>query len=196
MTEKEKMLAGELYDCADAELMSIWYKGKNLAQKYNNLAYEDNKTQQEILSELLGEKGNNVQITAPFYVDYGKFIFIGDNTEINMNCVFLDCNKITIGHHCLIAPSVQIYTAYHPLCAKERFANDSNWAVSRSAPVKIGNYCWIGGGSIILPGVEIGNNCVIGAGRVVTKNIPDNSVAVGNPCRVIKTLPESSETVS
>lgn len=169
MTEKEKMLAGELYDCAGAELMSIWYKGKNLAQKYNNLAYEDNRTQQEILAELLGQKGNNVQITAPFYVDYGKFIFIGDDTEINMNCVFLDCNKITIGHHCLIAPSVQIYTAYHPLCAKERFANDSNWAVSRSAPVKIGNYCWIGGGSIILPGVEI-----------------------GNPCRVIKTLPESS----
>ena len=94
MTEKEKMLAGELYDCADAELMSIWYKGKNLAQKYNNLAYEDNRTQQEILAELLGQKGNNVQITAPFYVDYGKFIFIGDDTEINMNCVFLDCNKI------------------------------------------------------------------------------------------------------
>ncbi len=188
MTEKEKMLAGELYDCGDPELMAIWNNGKNLAQKYNALKYDDTKTQQEILSELLGKKGNNVQITAPFYVDYGKFIFIGDDTEINMNCVFLDCNTITIGHHCLIAPSVQIYTAFHPLNAKERFANNSNWAISRSSPVTIGDYCWIGGGSIILPGVKIGNNCVIGAGSVVTKNIPDNSVAVGNPCRIIKTL--------
>ena len=190
MTEKEKMLAGELYDCGDPELMAIWNNGKNLAQKYNALKYDDTKTQQEILSELLGKKGNNVQITAPFYVDYGKFIFIGDDTEINMNCVFLDCNTITIGHHCLIAPSVQIYTAFHPLNAKERFANNSNLAISRSSPVTIGDYCWIGGGSIILPGVKIGNNCVIGAGSVVTKNISDNSVAVGNPCRIIKILPD------
>ncbi len=188
MTEKEKMLAGELYDCADKELMEIWNRGKNLAREYNALAYEDKESQNKILTELLGDKGDNVQITAPFYVDYGKFIYIGHDTEINMNCVFLDCNKINIGHHCLIAPSVQIYTAFHPLRAEERFCNHSNWAVSRSAPVKIGNYCWIGGGSIILPGVEIGDNCVIGAGSVVTKNIPANSVAVGNPCRVIKSL--------
>lgn len=190
MTEKEKMLAGELYDCGDSELMAIWLKGKNLAQQYNNLAYEDKEKQQKILSELLGSKGNNVQITAPFFVDYGKFIYIGNDTEVNMNCVFLDCNKITIGHHCLIAPNVQIYTAFHPLKAKERFAGSSNWAVTRSAPVKIGNYCWIGGGAIILPGVEIGDNSVIGAGSVVTKNIPENSVAAGNPCKVIKTLSE------
>ena len=188
MTEKEKMLAGELYDCADPELMSIWYKGKNLAREYNNLAYEDRQAQQEILSEMLGSKGKNVQITAPFYVDYGKFIHIGDDTEINMNCVFLDCNTITVGHHCLIAPSVQIYTAYHPIKAEERFSDNSDWAISRSAPVKIGNYCWIGGGAVILPGVEIGDGCVIGAGSVVTKNIPAHSLAVGNPCRVIRNL--------
>ncbi len=190
MTEKEKMLAGELYDCADPELMAIWHNGKNLAQRYNALSYDDKEAQQKILTEMLGEKGENVQITAPFYVDYGKFIYIGRDTEINMNCVFLDCNKIIIGHHCLIAPSVQIYTAFHPVDAKERFSNGSTWAISRSAPVTIGNYCWIGGGSIILPGIKIGNNCVIGAGSVVTKDIPDNSVAVGNPCKVIKKLPE------
>lgn len=190
MTEKEKMLAGELYDCADEELMQIWNRGKNLAKQYNNLEYEDKQRQQEILDELLGSKGKNVQITAPFYVDYGKFIYIGHDTEINMNCVFLDCNKISIGHHCLIAPSVQIYTAFHPLKAKERFTNQSDWAISRSAPVKIGNYCWIGGASIILPGVEIGDNCVIGAGSVVTKNIPDNSLALGNPCKIIRKLSE------
>ena len=190
MTEKEKMLAGELYDCGDPELMEIWQKGKDLALKYNNLSYKDTKSQQKILSELLGFKGENVQITAPFYVDYGKFIHIGDNTEINMNCVFLDCNTITVGHHCLIAPNVQIYTAFHPLKASERFAFDSNWAVTRSAPVKIGNYCWIGGGSIILPGVEIGDGCVIGAGSVVTKSIPANSLAMGNPCRVSRSLLE------
>lgn len=188
MTEKEKMLAGELYDCGDKELMEIWNNGKNLAQQYNSLAYEDKKAQQQILTELLGSKGDNVQITAPFYVDYGKFIHIGSDTEINMNCVFLDCNTITIGHHCLIAPSVQIYTAFHPLPAQERFTCDSSWAITCSAPVKIGNYCWIGGGSIILPGIEIGDGSVIGAGSVVTHNIPPHSVAVGNPCRVIKKL--------
>jgi maltose O-acetyltransferase len=138
----------------------------------------------------LGSRGEYTQITAPFYVDYGKFIFLGNNCEINMNCVFLDCNRITIGDNALIAPSVQIYTVYHPVSAKERFNKTVNsdfpFAISKTAPVTIGNNVWIGGGAIIMPGVTIGENVVIGAGSVVTKNIPDNVIAVGNPCRILR----------
>ena len=121
MTEKEKMLAGELYAPGDAELMDMWNNGKNLMQKYNSLDYSNKIEQMKMLDELLGAHGEQIQITAPFYIDYGKFIFIGNNCEINMNCVFLDCNKITIGDNVLIAPGVHIYTVFHPVNAHERF---------------------------------------------------------------------------
>jgi maltose O-acetyltransferase len=190
MTEKEKMLAGELYDCGDPELMEIWNSGKNLMQKYNNLNYSDKIGQLNILDELLGSRGNNIQITAPFYVDYGKFIFLGNNCEIYMNCVFLDCNRIIIGDNALIAPGVHIYTVFHPVSAKERYNKSVNedfqFAVSKTSPVNIGNNVWIGGGSIIFPGVTIGDNVTIGAGSIVTKSIRSNVIAYGNPCKVIK----------
>ena len=192
MTEKEKMLAGELYDCGDPELMEIWNSGKNLMLKYNSLDYSDKPGQMKILDKLLGSKGAQTQITAPFFIDYGKFIFLGNNCEINMNCVFLDCNKITIGDNALIAPGVHIYTVFHPVSARERLNKSVNadfpFAISKTAPVTIGNNVWIGGGSIILPGVTIGNNVTIGAGSVVTKSIPDNVLALGNPCKVIKEI--------
>lgn len=192
MTEQEKMLAGELYDCGDPELVKIWNSGKNLMQKYNMLDYSDRKEQMSILDELLGSRGENTQITAPFYIDYGKFIYLGNNCEINMNCVFLDCNKITIGDNALIAPGVHIYTVFHPIKAEERFniSNDGGFpfAISKTAPVTIGNNVWIGGGSIIMPGVTIGDNVTIGAGSVVTKSIPSNVLAYGNPCRKIKEI--------
>ena len=192
MTEKEKMLAGELYDCGDAELMALWRKGKNLARKYNALDYGDRAAQLRILDELLGSRGRNVQITAPFFVDYGKFIHLGENCEINMNCVFLDCNRINIGNNVLIAPGVHIYTVFHPIKASERFnvSGDSDYpfAISLTAPVSIGDNVWIGGGSIIMPGVTIGNNVTIGAGSLVTKSIPDNVLALGSPCRVVREL--------
>lgn len=195
MTEKEKMLAGQPYDCGDSELMALWHSGKNLMQKYNALDYRDKTQQLAVLDKLLGARGQNTQITAPFYVDYGKFIFLGNNCEINMNCVFLDCNKITIGDNALIAPGAHIYTVFHPLNAKERLNNsaggagkDFPFAISQSAPVSIGNNVWIGGGAIIMPGVSIGDNAVIGAGSVVTKNIPAGTLAYGNPCRVIREI--------
>ena len=190
MTEKEKMLAGELYDCGDPELMQLWTRGKNLIQQYNNLSYSNKTEQLRILDELLGSRGEHTQITAPFYVDYGKFIFLGNNCEINMNCVFLDCNRITIGDNALIAPGVHIYTVFHPISAKERFNKSVNedfpFAISKTSPVTIGNNVWIGGGSIILPGVTIGDNVTIGAGSVVTKSIGNNVLAYGNPCKIIK----------
>ena len=191
MTEREKMLSGELYDCGDPELLTQWHKAKNLIREYNALASENLEEKEKILCQLLGGKGKNLWITSPFYVDYGNNIYFGNNCEDNMNCTFLDDNKITIGDNALIAPNVQIYTAFHPTNAKDRFGlpkedGTFEFCKTKTAPVTIGNNVWIGGGAIILPGVTIGDNVVIGAGSVVTKDIPDNKIAYGNPCRVMR----------
>lgn len=185
------MLAGELYDCGDKELLDRWHLAKDLVREYNNTLSEDLENKKRILKELLGNIEENVWITPPFFVDYGNNIYIGDNTEINMNCTFLDDNKIIIGKNGLIAPNVQIYTAFHPTNAIDRFGlpkedGSFEFCKTRTKPVIIGDNVWIGGGVIILPGVTIGNNVVIGAGSVVTKDIPDNKIAYGNPCRIIR----------
>ena len=191
MTEREKMLAGELYDCGDEELLTQWHKAKDLARDYNRTDSADADEKGRILKELLGGAGKNLWITAPFYVDYGNNIYFGNNCEVNMNCTFLDDNRIIIGDNALIAPNVQIYTAFHPTNAIDRFGapkEDGSFAFckTQTAPVIIGNNVWIGGGAIIMPGVTIGDNAVIGAGSVVTKDIPDNVIAYGNPCRVVR----------
>lgn len=191
MTEREKMLAGKLYDCGDSELLSRWHKAKNLVRDYNRTDSENLAEKDRILAELLGGRGANLWITAPFFADYGDNIYFGNNCEVNMNCVFLDDNRITIGDNALIAPNVQIYTAFHPTNAKDRFGEpkeDGSFAFckTQTAPVTIGNNVWIGGGAIIMPGVTIGDNVVIGAGSVVTRDIPSNKIACGNPCRVIR----------
>ena len=191
MTEREKMLAGQLYDCGDAELLTQWHKAKNLAREYNQLDSTNTAAKDRILTELLGGRGANLWITAPFYVDYGNNIYFGNNCEVNMNCTFLDDSRIVIVDNALIAPNVQIYTAFHPTNAADRFGpqkEDGSFAFckTQTAPVIIGNNVWIGGGAILLPGVHIGNNVVIGAGSVVTRDIPDNTVACGNPCRVVR----------
>lgn len=191
MTEREKMLAGELYDCSDPELLEQWHKAKNLIREYNQTMSEDLQRKDEILTQLLGGRGKNLWITPPFLVDYGNNIFFGNHCEVNMNCTFLDDNRIVIGDHALIAPNVQIYTAFHPTNALDRFGEqkpDGSFAFckTQTAPVHIGNHVWIGGGAIILPGVTIGDNVVIGAGSVVTKDIPSNTIAYGNPCKVVR----------
>ena len=190
MTEKEKMLAGELYDCGDAELLALWHRAKDLARDYNLANSSDTKRKSELLNELLGKVGNQLWITPPFHVDYGCNIYFGNNCEVNMNCTFLDDNKIIIGDNVLIAPNVQIYTAYHPTHYLDRFTiseNETfNFCKTQTAPVIIGKNVWIGGGTIILPGVTIGDNTVIGAGSVVTKDIPADTIAYGNPCKVHK----------
>ena len=190
MTEKEKMLAGELYDCGDAELLALWHRAKDLARDYNLTNSSDTKRKSELLNELLGKVGNQLWITTPFHVDYGCNIYFGNNCEVNMNCTFLDDNKIIIGDNVLIAPNVQIYTAYHPTHYLDRFTiseNETfNFCKTQTAPVIIGKNVWIGGGTIILPGVTIGDNTVIGAGSVVTKDIPADTIAYGNPCKVHK----------
>ena len=190
MTEKEKMLAGELYDCGDAELLALWHRAKDLARDYNLTNSSDTKRKSELLNELLGKVGNQLWITPPFHVDYGCNIYFGNNCEVNMNCTFLDDNKIIIGDNVLIAPNVQIYTAYHPTHYLDRFTiseNETfNFCKTQTATVIIGKNVWIGGGTIILPGVTIGDNTVIGAGSVVTKDIPADTIAYGNPCKVHK----------
>ncbi len=191
MTESEKMLAGQLYDCGDPELLAQWHKAKDLVKAYNSLPSEDAVQKDRILEELLGKKGKNLWITAPFFADYGNNIYFGNNCEVNMNCTFLDDNAIRIGDNALIAPNVQIYTAFHPTNVRERFGEPKEdgsfmFCKTQTAPVTIGDNVWIGGGAIIMPGVTIGNNVVIGAGSVVTKDIPDNTVAYGNPCLVMR----------
>ena len=191
MTEREKMLAGQLYDCGDPELLTQWHKAKDLIRDYNQTDSADARTKDRILGELLGGRGKNLWITAPFYADYGNNIYFGNNCEVNMNCTFLDDNRIVIGDNALIAPNVQIYTAFHPTSAAKRFGpprEDGSFAFckTQTAPVIIGDNVWIGGGAVLLPGVTIASNTVIGAGSVVTKDIPSNVVALGNPCRVIR----------
>lgn len=188
MSEREKMLSGEYYDCGDAELLARWHEAKRLQQEYNTTASNDMQRLDGLLDRLVGRRGANVWIAAPFFVDYGENIYLGDNVEINMNCVFLDCNTITIGNHSGIGPGVHIYTVFHPTDPDERLSRESNFWRSRTAPVVVGSNVWIGGGSIILPGVTIGDGSTIGAGSVVTHDIPPRCVAVGNPCRVIKRL--------
>ena len=191
MTEREKMLAGELYDCGDPELLDRWHLAKDLVREYNRTDSADLAGKARILAQLLGGAGKNLWITPPFYVDYGNHIYFGNNCEVNMNCTFLDDNRIVIGDNALIAPNVQIYTAFHPTNARDRFGapkadGSFEFCKTRTAPVTVGNNVWIGGGAILLPGVTIGDNVVIGAGSVVTRDIPSDTVAAGNPCRVLR----------
>ncbi|MEG2054502.1 MAG: sugar O-acetyltransferase [Oscillospiraceae bacterium] len=172
-------------------MLSRWHLSKDLVRDYNNLNSNDIKQKNDILDKLLGGHGNGLWITAPFYADYGENIYFGNNCEVNMNCTFLDANKIIIGNNALIAPNVQIYTAFHPTNAINRFGTpmaDGSFAFckTQTAPVVIGDNVWLGGGVIILPGVTIGDNVVIGAGSVVTKNIPSNTIAFGSPCKVVR----------
>ncbi|AIM60557.1 sugar O-acetyltransferase [Cellulophaga lytica] len=190
MTEKDKMLNGEYYDSRDSELLKMYHKARKLLKEYNNLDSELIQERERILSKLFEFKASGVWIETPFFCDYGENISIGENTFINTNCMFLDNNKITIGKNGLIAPYVQIYTATHPLKASERIIRNGNESryLTSTKPVSIGDNVWIGGNSVIFPGVMIGDNVTIGAGSIVTKDIPENVLAYGNPCKVIKEL--------
>ncbi|NHF60262.1 sugar O-acetyltransferase [Flavobacteriaceae bacterium TP-CH-4] len=191
MTEKEKMLSGQPYDSRDAELIKQYHRARRLFQEYNSSASTEKEPRERILLELLRYKGKDVWVEAPFYCDYGEHITIGDNTFVNANCFFLDNNKITIGKNGLIGPYVQIYTATHPLKASERIIKNEKRGtryVTQTQPVTIGDNVWIGGNTVLMPGVSIGDNVTIGAGSVVTKDIPNNVLAYGNPCKVVRTL--------
>lgn len=187
----EKMLAGEPFFSPDPQLSKLHMKSQDLLQKFNMASALASRQRDEILGRLLGEIGENSWVASPFYCDYGKFITIGKNTFINFNCLLLDGAKIAIGDAVIISPGVQLLTTSHPVEAHKRgfYENGAFKCGLEAKPITIKDHAWIGAGSIILPGVEIGENTVIGSGSVVTKSMPPNVVAVGNPARIIKELP-------
>ena len=184
MTEKEKMLAGMTYSAVDQQLLEELNTVKEIIHRYNSISPSATKERLCILEGLLGHIGDDeIIINQPFYCDYGKQISVGRRFFANFNLTILDEASVTIGDDCFIGPDVSIYTACHSTDPVER-----NTRMEWAEPVTIGDNVWIGGSVTILPGVTIGNNVTIGAGSVVTKDIPDNAVAVGNPCKVIKRL--------
>lgn len=184
MTEKEKMLAGEIYFAVDPQLIEELTEVKEIIHDYNLLRPSEKEKAREILKGLLGHIADDeILIIQPFYCDYGKQISVGKRFFANFNFTVLDEAPVTIGDDCFIGPNVSIYTVCHSIDPVERNSR-REWA----EPVTIGDNVWIGGSVTILPGVTIGDNVTIGASSVVTKDIPSNSVAVGNPCKVIRTL--------
>lgn len=188
-TEKEKCRDGELYDANnDTELVRERQECKDICYEYNMLKPSMLEQRGEIIRRLLGKTGKTFLIEQPFYCDYGYNIEIGENFYSNVNCVILDGAKVRFGDNVFVAPGCGFYTAGHPLDVKQR-----NAGIEYAYPITIGNNVWIGANVSVLPGVTIGDGCVIGAGSVVNRDIPANSVAVGNPCRVIKTLTQDDE---
>ncbi len=184
-TEKQKAAEGLLYDANyDPELLAERLACKELCFEYNHLPPSRAAEREQLMRRLLGKTGKAFIIEPPFNCDYGYNIELGENFYMNVNGCILDGAKVTFGDNVFVAPNCGFYTAGHPLDYRQR-----NEGLEYAYPITVGNNVWIGAGVNVLPGVSIGSNVVIGAGSVVTKNIPDNVVAVGNPCRVIKTLP-------
>ena len=186
-TEREKMLAGELYDPLDPELVAARERARDLCWDLNATREADDETRRRILHELCALGGDSVWMQPPFYCDYGSHIELGERVFFNFNCVVLDVCSVRVGSFTLFGPAVQIYTAMHPLDAELRRREEYG------KPVEIGSDVWIGGGAIILPGVRIGSRTVIGAGSVVTRDVPGDVFAAGNPCRVIRELEPKPE---
>lgn len=183
MTEKEKQQAGELYNASDRELFNERIKAKKLCAEYNAVECNDFQKRERILDRLVALRGENTVIEPNFFCDYGYNIVIGDNFYANHNLVILDCADIEFGNNVFIGPNCGFYAAEHPIDADLR-----NQGLEYAKPIKVGSNVWIGGGVTVIGGVTIGDNVVIGAGSVVTKDIPSNCVAVGNPCAPTKTL--------
>lgn len=183
MTEKEKSYAGLLYQPADPELAADRDVTAKKLYDYNQLHPLDREARQAAIREILGKTGKNCVVEQPLFCTYGYNTTVGENFFLNVNCKLMDSGKITIGNNVFIAPNVCIITEEHAMDVEQRLAG-----LEYTHPVTIGDNVWICTGALVLPGVTIGDNCVIGAGSVVTKDIPPNSLAVGNPCRVIRTL--------
>ncbi|MCQ2102235.1 MAG: sugar O-acetyltransferase [Fibrobacter sp.] len=186
MTEQEKMLAGELYDANyNPDLIKQRTQCKELCFDYNHIRPSDFEKREATLRKIFGKLGRNPVIEQPFVCDYGYNISAGDSLYINHNCVILDPAQVTFGDHVFIAPNCCFSTATHPIDPAQR-----NRGLERALPIRIGNNVWIGANVTVLPGVTIGDNCVIGAGSVVTRDIPANTIAFGNPCRPHRKIDE------
>jgi len=183
VTEKEKMLSGEMYDATDPQLTAERRQARDLCKSLNESRDSEQELRERIIRELFGSAGDAIWIEPPFHCDYGSNITFGSKVFINFNCVILDPAPVLIGSNVLFGPAVQVYTATHPMNALER----CTW-LEFARPVEIGSDVWVGGGAIIYPGVSIGSRSVIGAGSVVTRDIPADVFASGNPCRIIQQL--------
>ena len=181
MEEFAKMLKGDDYDPGTSYLTGLRARARKLTGEFNREYNEDKRN--KILKKLISKMGKDCYITPGFFCDYGCNIELGDNVYFNANCVILDCAKVSVGANTFIGPNVQFYTPIHPLDYKTR-----NTYRESAKPITVGKNCWIGGSVILLPGITVGDGCVIGAGAVVTKSIPENSLAVGNPARVIRKI--------
>lgn len=194
MTEKEKMLAGKVYDSTDYELTQLRQQAHKLSSEYNQTQETEAKSRNRILKILLPNCGNDIYLQGPIQFDYGIFTRIGKNFYANFNLTVLDCCPVTIGDNVLIGPNCCITTAMHPFLSSERNPqqkdNGSLFIQEYAKPISIGSNCWIASNVVICGGVTIGNNCVIGAGSVVTKDIPNFSFATGVPCKKIRTITE------
>lgn len=182
MSEEEKMLLGKLYDSNDKYLINKLIHAKKLCNKYNRLSILDIKNRNKIIKKLFSKTGNQFNIMPDFYCDYGFNIEIGDNFYANHNLVILDANKIVFGNNVKIGPNCGFYTSSHPLDKNTRRT------LEFAKPITVGNDVWFGGNVCVMPGVKIGDNTVIGSGSVVTKDIPSNVLAFGNPCKVVKNI--------
>lgn len=182
-TERQKMLAGQLYDATDPELCAQRRHARDIMHQLNATRDEEGALRQQLYRALFGRMGDRLWIEPPFYCDYGNNIYFGDRVYFNFNCVVLDCAEVTVGSDVLFGPGVQIYTATHPLDYRVR----RQW-LEAARPITVGSDVWVGGAAILCPGVTVGDRSVIGAGSVVTKDIPAGVFAAGNPCRVLKEL--------
>ena len=183
-TAREKMLAGDLYDPMDPDLVIARERARDRCQALNATRESQVEERREILREIFGTGGDTVWMQPPFFCDYGSNIELGERVFFNFNCIVLDVCPVRIGSFTLFGPAVQIYTPMHPFNAEQRRREEYG------KPVEIGSDVWVGGGAIILPGVRIGSRAVIGAGSVVTRDVPDGVFAAGNPCRVIRQITE------
>jgi len=192
MSEKEKMLKGMIYDPNNKEIYNLRLNAHKLSKLYNDTTEDEVDKRNKILDELLPNRGEGVYLQGPIYFDYGCFTSIGKNSYANFNLTILDICPVTIGENVFIGPNVSILTPLHPLRYQERnlYTNDKGVITDKEygKPITIGDNCWIAGNVTILAGANIGKGCVIGAGSVVTKDIPDNMLAYGNPCRPIRKI--------
>jgi maltose O-acetyltransferase len=187
-TEKERMLDGFLYTAGDKELSKMKHRALKLTRLVNQSTEDELDSRQQLLKELLGSSGKSFEIRSPFICDYGMNISIGENFFSNFDCIMLDVAKITIGKNVMFGPRVGLYTACHPIDPGVRTRG-----LEFGKPITIGDSVWVGANTTINPGVTIGNNVVIGSGSVVTKDIPDNVIAAGNPCKVIREINENDK---
>ncbi len=188
MKEIDKMLNGLLYKSNDEELVKMHAYSRGMLDKINATKFSDFEKRNSLFKNLFGALGEKARINKPFFCDYGANIYIGDNFYANLDCLMLDVNKIIIGNNVMFGPRVSIYTATHPIDAEVR-----NDGLEYGLSVEIKDNVWVGGSVTINPGVKIGENSIIGSGAVVTKDIPDNVIAAGNPCKVIRPINEQDK---